>query len=300
VLVLSGKGGVGKSTVASQLAMALSGDGADTGSAPRHASYTPSSLARVLPEARRQRAEPPPVGRLLDIDICGPSAPRMLGAEAEEVRQAGTGWQPVWVADRLCVMSIGFMLPSRRDAVVWRGARKHALVRQFLRDVEWGTLEFLVVDAPPGTSDEHITLAQALRGAGAVAAVVVTTPQEVALLDVRKELSFCAKAGIPVLGLVENMAAFVCPHCAQESSIFPPAPAPVGAGSGAGAGAGGGEGLAAESGVPFLGRVPLDSALAAACEAGRAVDTSAASGRALRAVAARVVQELEARFGAPA
>ena len=116
----------------------------------------------------------------------------------------------------------------------------------------------------------------------------------------RKELSFCAKAGIPVLGLVENMAAFVCPHCAQESSIFPPAPAPVGAGSGAGAGAGGGEGLAAESGVPFLGRVPLDSALAAACEAGRAVDTSAASGRALRAVAARVVQELEARFGAPA
>lgn len=136
VLVLSGKGGVGKSTVASQLAMALSGDGADTGSAPRHAPYTPSSLARVLPEARRRRAEPPPVGRLLDIDICGPSAPRMLGAEAEEVRQAGTGWQPVWVADRLCVMSIGFMLPSRRDAVVWRGARKHALVRQFLRDVE--------------------------------------------------------------------------------------------------------------------------------------------------------------------
>ena len=322
VLVLSGKGGVGKSTVASQLAMALSGDGADTGSAPRHAPYTPSSLARVLPEARRRRAEPPPVGRLLDIDICGPSAPRMLGAEAEEVRQAGTGWQPVWVADRLCVMSIGFMLPSRRDAVVWRGARKHALVRQFLRDVEspppplpfplhiplpyqeraapsqveWGALEFLVVDAPPGTSDEHITLAQALRGAGAVAAVVVTTPQEVALLDVRKELSFCAKAGIPVLGLVENMAAFVCPHCAQESSIFPPAPAP----GGAGAGAGGGEGLAAESGVPFLGRVPLDSALAAACEAGRAVDASAASGRALRAVAARVVQELEARFGAPA
>ena len=117
-----------------------------------------------------------------------------------------------------------------------------------------------------------------------------------ALLDVRKELSFCAKAGIPVLGLVENMAAFVCPHCAQESSIFPPAPAP----GGAGAGAGGGEGLAAESGVPFLGRVPLDSALAAACEAGRAVDASAASGRALRAVAARVVQELEARFGAPA
>ena len=123
VLVLSGKGGVGKSTLASQLAMMLSKGGSAGG---RGATG------------------------LLDIDICGPSAPRMMGVEASEVRQAASGWQPVWVRDNLCVMSIGFMLPSREDAVVWRGVRKNGLMKQFLKDVEWGDLDFLVVDAPPG------------------------------------------------------------------------------------------------------------------------------------------------------
>jgi len=132
VLVLSGKGGVGKSTLASQLAMLLSkGGGAGGG---RGATG------------------------LLDIDVCGPSAPRMMGVEASEVRQAASGWQPVWIHDSLCVMSIGFMLPSREDAVVWRGVRKNGLMKQFLKDVEWGALDFLVVDAPPGKSPPALRL----------------------------------------------------------------------------------------------------------------------------------------------
>lgn len=154
LLVLSGKGGVGKSTLAVQLAMALSKNGDATG--------------------------------ILDIDVCGPSVPRMVGAEDREVRQAASGWQPVWVSDSLCVMSIGFMLPSRNEAVVWRGARKNGLITQFVRDVDWGELEYLVVDSPPGTSDEHITLAKLMKGTEGVSAIIVTTPQEIALLDVRK------------------------------------------------------------------------------------------------------------------
>ena len=154
ILVLSGKGGVGKSTVASQLAMLLGG----------------------AEDCQGDEGGAGAAG-LLDIDICGPSAPRMMGVEADEVRQAASGWQPVWVSDKLCVMSIGFMLPSRDDAVVWRGVRKNGLMKQFLKDVEWGALDYLVIDAPPGTSDEHITIAQCLNHTHNVAAVIVTTPQ---------------------------------------------------------------------------------------------------------------------------
>lgn len=174
VLVLSGKGGVGKSTVASQLAFALADEGNEVG--------------------------------LLDIDICGPSVPKMLGLEGEEVHQSNFGWEPVHFSENLSVMSIGFMLPNPDSAVVWRGPRKNGLIKQFLKDVDWGEVDVLLIDTPPGTSDEHISAAQYLGAVGADGAVIVTTPQEVACADVRKELSFCSKTSIPVLGIVENMA----------------------------------------------------------------------------------------------
>ncbi len=133
---------------------------------------------------------------LLDIDICGPSLPKMLGLEGEEVHQSGAGWSPVYLADNLGVMSIGFMLPNPDDAVIWRGPRKNGLIKQFLKDVDWGALDFLLIDSPPGTSDEHISVAQFLKAADNLdGAVVVTTPQEVAIIDVRKEINFCKKVG---------------------------------------------------------------------------------------------------------
>jgi len=166
VLVLSGKGGVGKSTFSSQLAFTLAAQGRSVG--------------------------------LLDVDICGPSIPRMLGALGAKVHQSVDGWSPVWLTEGLGVMSIGFMLPGEDDAVIWRGPKKNGLIQQFLGDVEWGELDYLVVDTPPGTSDEHISVVQLLKGGGGAnlaGAVVVTTPQEVALADVRKELNFCVCVG---------------------------------------------------------------------------------------------------------
>jgi len=203
VLVLSGKGGVGKSTTSAQVAFALAAQGLRVG--------------------------------LLDVDICGPSIPQMLGLRGQSVHQSASGWSPVYVTQaalrggssgdddamdddddddiELGVMSIGFMLPTEDDAVIWRGPRKNGLIKQFLTDVDWGALDYLLVDTPPGTSDEHISLVQYLAKAlGADdGALVVTTPQEVSLMDVRKELSFCAKTKLRVLGVVENMAEYQAP-----------------------------------------------------------------------------------------
>ncbi|KAG7147118.1 Cytosolic Fe-S cluster assembly factor NBP35 like protein [Verticillium longisporum] len=162
---------------------------------------------------------------------------------------------PVWVLDNLGVMSIQFLLPSRDDAVIWRGPKKNGLIKQFLKDVVWGELDFLLVDTPPGTSDEHLSVNSFLKESGIDGAVMVTTPQEVSLLDVRKEIDFCRKAGIRVLGLAENMSGFVCPKCTGQSDIFR-------------ATTGGGRGLAAEMGIPFLGSVPLDPRIGMACDYG--------------------------------
>lgn len=174
VLVLSGKGGVGKSTFAAQLAFSLALQGKQVG--------------------------------LLDIDICGPSVPRMLGLVGHEVHQSASGWSPVYVQDNLAVMSVGFMLPSKDDAVIWRGPRKNGLIKQFLTDVVWNELDYLIVDTPPGTSDEHISIVQYLKACHVDGAVIVTTPQEVSMADVRKEINFCRKTGINILGVVENMS----------------------------------------------------------------------------------------------
>jgi Mrp family chromosome partitioning ATPase len=222
ILVLSGKGGVGKSTFSSQLAFSLAARDFQVG--------------------------------LLDVDICGPSIPHMLGLDGEEIHQSNMGWQPVYVQDNLGVMSIAFMLPNRDDAVIWRGVRKNGLIKQFLKDTYWGELDFLVIDSPPGTSDEHISLAQYLKKASTVdGAVIVTTPQEVSLLDVRKELNFCYKTKIPVMGVVENMSGFSCPGCGQCTEIFSPS-------------SGGAEKMASEMGARFLGKIPLDPRLGSAAE----------------------------------
>ncbi|XP_010930049.2 cytosolic Fe-S cluster assembly factor NBP35 [Elaeis guineensis] len=174
ILVLSGKGGVGKSTFSAQLSFALADMDYQVG--------------------------------LLDIDICGPSIPKMLGLEGQDIHQSNLGWSPIYLESNLGVMSIGFMLPHPDEAVIWRGPRKNGLIKQFLKDVHWGELDYLVVDAPPGTSDEHISIAQFLQATGIDGAIIVTTPQQVSLIDVRKEISFCRKAGIQVLGVVENMS----------------------------------------------------------------------------------------------
>jgi Mrp family chromosome partitioning ATPase len=223
ILVLSGKGGVGKSTVSTQMAWYLADMGKRVG--------------------------------ILDIDICGPSVPRMTGVEDEEVRRSNFGWSPVYASDTLGVMSVGFMLGNKEDAVIWRGPRKNGLIKQFLTDVYWGGLDYLIIDAPPGTSDEHLSITGYLKTTPVDGAIVVTTPNEVSLLDVRKEINFCKKVGLRVLGVVENMGPFICPCCSTPSEIFP-------------AITGGGAKMAQEMHVPFLGTIPLDPQLLRACEAG--------------------------------
>ncbi|XP_006874010.1 PREDICTED: cytosolic Fe-S cluster assembly factor NUBP2 [Chrysochloris asiatica] len=224
VLVLSGKGGVGKSTVSTELALALRHTGQKVG--------------------------------ILDVDLCGPSVPRMLGMQGCAVHQCDSGWVPVFVDQEqtLALMSVGFLLETPDEAVVWRGPKKNALIKQFVSDVAWGELDFLVVDTPPGTSDEHLSTVEALRPYGPLGAVLVTTPQAVSVGDVRRELTFCRKTGLQVIGVVENMSGFVCPHCEECTNIFS---------------TGGGEELARHAGVPFLGSVPLDPQLARSLEGGR-------------------------------
>lgn len=193
---------------------------------------------------------------LLDIDICGPSVPRMLGLENQEVHQSNEGWSPVYFEDNLAVMSIGFMLPNKNDPIIWRGPRKNGLIKQFLTDVLWDDLDYLIIDTPPGTSDEHISIIQYLKKANVYGAIVVTTPQEVSLSDVRKEINFCKKTKIPILGVIENMSGFVCPNCKCESIIFPPI-------------TGGATKMCQEMEIPLLTQMPLEPQLLVACEKGK-------------------------------
>jgi len=221
ILVLSGKGGVGKSTVSSQIAWCLQSRGFAVG--------------------------------LLDIDICGPSIPRMTGCSGADVHQSADGWSPVYVGENLAVMSIGFLLPHEDDAVIWRGPKKNGMIRQFLTDVTWGELDFLIVDTPPGTSDEHLSIVTYLQEAGVDGAIVVTTPQEVALQDVRKEISFCKKVGLRVLGVVENFS----------DSLFEPT-------------TGGAEAMSSKMQVPFAGSIPLAREVCLAGENGIALASESA------------------------
>jgi len=219
LLVLSGKGGVGKSTVAASLAVWLAQAGKHVG--------------------------------LLDVDVHGPSIPGILGLEGQSLSLLGEEILPVRVGARLAVMSIAFLLPSARDAVIWRGPRKYGMIQQFLKDVLWGPRDYLVVDSPPGTGDEPLSVAQ-LVGDGAEA-VIVTTPQRVATADVRRCITFCEAVSLPVCGIVENMSGLVCPDCGRHIDLF---------------GSGGGRALAEEMHVPFLGAIPIDPAVVASGDAG--------------------------------
>ncbi|CAG8782934.1 5644_t:CDS:2, partial [Acaulospora morrowiae] len=166
-----------------------------------------------------------------------------------------SGWSPVYVQDNLGVMSIGFMLPDPDDAVIWRGPKKNGLIKQFLKDVDWGELDFILIDTPPGTSDEHLSISQYLKESGIDGAIIITTPQEVALQDVRKEIDFCRKVKIPILGVVENMSGFICPNCKGESIIFAPT-------------TGGAKKMAEECNIKYLGSIPLDPRIGKACDSG--------------------------------
>lgn len=179
-----------------------------------------------------------------------------MGVDAQEVRKSSYGWSPVYATENLGVMSVGFMLNSKNDAIVWRGPRKNGLIKQFLTDVYWGDLDMLLVDAPPGTSDEHLSITTYLKESNVDGAIIVTTPQEVSLLDVRKEISFCNKVGLPILGVVENMAGFTCPSCNCNTEIFAPS-------------SGGARAMCQEMNVRFLGSIPLDPHLMRSCEEGK-------------------------------
>ncbi|XP_052614618.1 cytosolic Fe-S cluster assembly factor NUBP2 isoform X2 [Peromyscus californicus insignis] len=196
ILVLSGKGGVGKSTISTELALALRHQGKKVG--------------------------------ILDVDLCGPSIPHMLRAQGKAVHQCDSGWVPVFVDQEqsISLMSVGFLLENPDEAVVWRGPKKHALIKQFVSDVAWGELDYLVVDTPPGTSDEHMATVEALRPYRPLGALVVTTPQAVSVGDVRRELTFCKKTGLQVIGVIENMSGFACPHCAPLFSRSAPMSSP--------------------------------------------------------------------------
>ncbi|PJF19952.1 Cytosolic Fe-S cluster assembly factor CFD1, partial [Paramicrosporidium saccamoebae] len=181
---------------------------------------------------------------ILDVDLCGPSIPRMLNVVDERIKQGASGWIPVTViheAYSLSVMSIAFLLPNRDDAVVWRGPKKNSMIKQFLFSVEWGHLDYLVIDTPPGTSDEHLAIVEYLAPLGP-RAVMVSTPQLVALADVEKEINFCRQVALPVLGLVENMSGYLCPHCEHCTNVFS---------------SDGGRGLAERYQLDFLGRIPI-------------------------------------------
>ena len=220
VLVMSGKGGVGKSTVATNLAAAM-----------------------ALREYR--------VG-ILDADLHGPNIARMLGLEGKSLTASGDSVDPIEVSKNLKAVSMALLGYDPDQAIIWRGPLKHAAIKQFIGDVNWGDLDFLFIDLPPGTGDEALSVANILRQVDGT--VIVTTPQDVALLDARKAVSFSKLLNVPVLGIVENMSGMVCPHCGGKIDLFK---------------VGGGEKAAAELGVPFLGRIPMDPRIVELCDSGK-------------------------------
>ncbi len=218
IVVMSGKGGVGKTTVAVNLASALAEEGNQVG--------------------------------IMDVDIHGPNVPKMLGLEDTKIIADENGIFPIRSGKNLKVISMAFLIQDSDSPVIWRGPMKMSLINQFLGDVQWDDLDYLIVDLPPGTGDESLSIAQQITGAEAV---IVTTPQDVALLDSRKAVNFARTLGMPVLGIIENMSGMKCPHCGKDIDLFK---------------TGGGEKAAKEMGVQFLGKLPIDPEIVLAGDAG--------------------------------
>ncbi|MDO9566164.1 MAG: Mrp/NBP35 family ATP-binding protein [Candidatus Desulfaltia sp.] len=208
LIVMSGKGGVGKTSVSVNLAIALADKGYKVG--------------------------------IMDVDLHGPDIPRMLGLEGMLTLNQKQKLIPMSFSENLQAVSVESLTLNKDDAIIWRGPIKHSAIRQFIADVEWGELDFLIIDSPPGTGDEPLSVAQTISDASAI---IVTTPQEVALADVRKSISFCKTVKMEIFGLIENMSGFTCPNCGEKHNLF---------------GSGGGEKTAETAGINFLGKIPFD------------------------------------------
>jgi Mrp family chromosome partitioning ATPase len=218
ILVMSGKGGVGKTSTSVNLSIALADKGYNVG--------------------------------IMDVDLHGPDVPRMLGLEGSPQVNENKKLNPISYSETLRAISIESFTPNKDDAIIWRGPLKFSAIKQFIVDIDWGNLDFLIIDAPPGTGDEPLTVAQTISDAKAI---IVTTPQEVALADVRKSINFCKTVKMEIFGLIENMSGFSCPHCGEMIELF---------------GTGGGEKTANQMGVRFLGRIPFDPKLVACGDSG--------------------------------
>jgi Mrp family chromosome partitioning ATPase len=203
---------------------------------------------------------------LMDVDIHGPNIPKMFGLEDADMLVENDKLVPVTAAHGLKVMSMAFLLPEKDSPVAWRGPIKMGAIRQFLEDVAWGDLDYLVIDMPPGTGDEALSIVQLIPKADGM--VIVTTPQDVALLDSRKSIVFSATADIPIIGVVENMSGFICPHCNERSDIFK---------------SGGGERTATEMGIQFLGRIPIEPGIVESGDSGVPIVASASDSLSARA-----------------
>ena len=218
ILVMSGKGGVGKTSTSVNLSIALADKGYNVG--------------------------------IMDVDLHGPDVPRMLGLEGTPQVNENKKLNPISYSETLKAISIESFTPNKDDAIIWRGPLKFSAIKQFIGDIDWGNLDFLIIDAPPGTGDEPLTVAQTISDAKAI---IVTTPQEVALADVRKSINFCKTVKMEIFGLIENMSGFSCPHCGEMIELF---------------GTGGGEKTADQMGVRFLGRIPFDPKMVACGDSG--------------------------------